>query len=668
MKRVVGGAALLLWVGAVGVALVGGGRPAHLAWGWIVTTGVAFLVPAAFWAAAWGLGSPLRRRLAPGVQDRAARPLLGAALGWAVLQLASVGLGLAGLLSAASAGVVLAVGLFAAARELRRDGRLAPEHAPMSFASGFAWAVFGAVAAPALLSVGAPPLASDEALYHLRFIQQLVESGGFVTHPGDSEAGFAQGLHSMVALSVALAGEQAARPVAATFALATLAVGHRVTLAAAGPRAAALYLPVVVGSATVLRTLPGVSTDWPVGLFLGLAVLLAVEAIRAGEIARPTLWALAALGGAATSIKYTAPVFFAPVYVVLGLWMIRRAEGRAAALRDLVAAALVPALFAAPWMARNAVFFGHPLHPIVGLDVPPGDPAAWVFNFTSNYGPGSGWKALLLSPWELFTLGREYDRRLFLGRLNGWPLLALPLMVVAAGRAREVRVLAVVAALGFAAWTVSLRRVVYLLPLWPVIAALTAAGLAFGLERLPERRRAIAGGALLIALAVGAFVETAAPRVDAQDEAAVATGGESWEQFRARTWEAEATHAWVRRNVPAEDCVALFFTSKVYGIPHRTVFAGAEEMTPLRLALAHAGAAPAMAEKLHGWGCRWIVRRTVSWSKDQYPMLTDEQHRTGFDEPVRIADELQERFGVLRFSDGPYTVHELTEGPFRTRE
>jgi hypothetical protein len=149
--------------------------------------------------------------------------------------------------------------------------------------------------------------------------------------------------------------------------------------------------------------------------------------------------------------------------------------------------------------------------------------------------------------------------------------------------------------------------------------------------------------------------------VDLADEAGAATGVESWEQFRGRKLDAERTHAWVRRNVPADDCVALFFVPKVYGIPNRTVFAGAEEMTPLRIALARAGDPAVFAEQLKAWGCPWIVKRTVSWPRELYPMLTEDQYHAGFTEPTRIADEVIARYTILRFNDGPYAVYELVE-------
>ena len=108
----------------------------------------------------------------------------------------------------------------------------------------------------------------------------------------------------------------------------------------------------------------------------------------------------------------------------------------------------------------------------------------------------------------------------------------------------------------------------------------------------------------------------------------------------------------------------MFFVSKVHGIPNPTIFAGAEEMTPLRIALASAGDAAGMAEKLAGWDCRWILSQAPFFRPEQYPMLSPEQYAAGFAHPTTVADELLSRYGVLRYSDGPYAVFELTEGPF----
>lgn len=649
-------AAAAAWAVVVLIALPGSARPTHLAAGWLTTTGPSFAAPLAFWIAAWGFGSPLQRRLLPHWTDRPARFLVSAALGWAGLQVVVELLGLTGIFGPGPASVLLVVGLLLAARSVWGSNRV--EFPTSSASEGFAWAVFALLLAPALLAVGSPPLGPDEMLYHLRFVDHLVASGGFITHPGDVEAGFAQGMHSMLALPVSLGGVEAARPFALLFALTALVAGQRVTLIAFGRIAATLYLPLVAGAASVLRLAPLVSTDWPVGLFLGVAVLILLDQLRAPN--RGGIWALGLLGGAALSVKYTAPLFLAPVYLVLGLALLQGAEeGRLKAIGRLLVAAVIPILFALPWLGRNAVLYGHPLHPIVGLAMPDGDPAAWVFNFTANYGPGEGVTAWLRGPWEFFTMGRELDRRLFLGRLNAWPLLSVPLTVALLLRSKPARALGVVTALGLLAWFGPLRRVAYLLPLWPILAALTAGGLAYGIDQLPRRRPVL--GFALLALAIGGLVETAAPRVDLADEAGAATGVESWEQFRGRKLDAERTHAWVRRNVPADDCVALFFVPKVYGIPNRTVFAGAEEMTPLRIALARAGDAEVFTKQLKAWGCPWIVKRTVSWPRELYPMLTEGQHHAGFTEPTRIAEEVIARYTILRFNDGPYAVYELVE-------
>jgi hypothetical protein len=654
-----------VWVAAVLTALVSGARPTHLAFGWITTTGASFLVPLAFWGAAWGLGSALLRRLLPdfGREDRGARTLLATGLGWGALQILAEILGVVGSFGRAGAATMLAGGLILASLEVRRRGRAPPEPlAPITPAAAFAWATFAALLAPTLLAVGAPPLAADEILYHLRLAENLVETGRHLAHPGDIEASFAQGLHSMLALPMSLAGPSSARPFALLFALAALITGERIARRAFGSQAAALFLPLAAGAASVVRFAPGVSTDWPVGFFLGLGVLLMLDWMQAPTVSEGRPWILAILGGTALSIKYTAPLFFAPLFLVLGLSILGATGPRSERLRAsvrLIAAAALCAAFALPWLIGNVIHYGHPFHPFVGMAIPAGEPGAWVFNFTANYGAGEGWKAALSTPWELFTMGREFDRRLFLGRLNPWPLLALPAILALTTRSRPGRALAVVAGLAFLAWMGPLRRVSYLLPLWPTIAALTAGGIAFGIERAPQRARGVLMGLLLGLLAASGVIETASPRVDATDDADVATGVESWDQFKLRRSAVERAHGWIRRNVPSDQRVAMFFVSKAYGIPNPTVFAGAEEMTPLRIALARAGSPRAMAEQLAEWDCSWVLRRAPFFTAEQYPMLTDREFETGFTTPVEIADGLLAQHGVLRFSDGPYAIYEL---------
>ena len=94
-------------------------------------------------------------------------------------------------------------------------------------------------------------------------------------------------------------------------------------------------------------------------------------------------------------------------------------------------------------------------------------------------------------------------------------------------------------------------------------------------------------------------------------------------------------------------------------MPNRVVWACAEECPTLRSWLLRAGSPEAARAGLEELGVRWLLVRDSIFTRGQYPHLSDEAFRAGYEEPLRILDELTARHGVRRFTDGLYTVWEL---------
>ncbi len=647
---------------ALGAALLVGvwptsARGPHLVVRWLQTTGPGFVAAATVLLAAWGPGALLRRRvLGPALRDDAiAAALLDLALGLAVLQCAVVAAGSGGLFGPWVARAIVLLGLGCGATAWTGRAEHAPDSSPWTLALGL-----GALALllPVFLQAGAPGTGADELQYHLRFIAGLIETGSFAGHIDDPVSGLAQGLHALLGLACGLMDERALRPLAVLLGLAGLLAGQRLVFRVAGTTASIIYVPIALGAASVIRFLPVVGTDTPLMLFLACALMLLVEqqSERLASDGRSALL-LGLLGGAAFSIKYTAAVFFAPVWAIAALLAWRR-DLRSVGL--VAASALVPLLFATPWLLKNLAMGAHPLLPLAGFEVPAGLEEAFRFNLEENYGAGAGFTAWLRSPWDLFMLGTEFNRRHFLGRLSPWPLVALPLIGLAL-RHRAVRLLAAVSVIGLALWADPLRRVVYLLPIWPVIAATAAAGLGLALDSLPSRARRVWGAVLASALLLTAVAEVSSPWVDGLQAAPVATGRQlrsDWieqEVPSARTW------SWVREHVPTKEVITVAFVWRLLPTGHAQRWACAEECTLVRLELMKAGGGEAAARRLRAMGSRWLLVQETRFQRDGYPGLTDHEFQAAYGVPMRVLDELTTMNATLRFSDGRYAVYELPE-------
>jgi len=632
-------------------------RGPHLLGGWLQTTGPGFVAAATVLLAAWGPGALLRRRLFGSVlsDDAIAAALLDLASGLALLQCAAVAAGWGGLFGPWLARMLVLLGLGCAAAAWTSRSEATP--ASSSWTPGLSLFAL-ALLLPVFLRAGAPGTAADELQYHLRFIGNLVETGSFAGHVDDPVSGLAQGLHALLGLAHGVLDERALRPMAVLLGLAGLLAGQRLVLRVAGTTASIVYVPIAFGAASVVRFLPVVGTDTPLMLFLASALLLMVEqqSERMPSDGRSALL-LGLLGGAAFSIKYTAAVFFGPVWAIGALLAWRR-DLRTVGL--VMASALLPLLFAAPWLLKNLAMGAHPLLPLAGFAVPEGLEAAFRFNLLENYGAGAGLVAWLRSPWDLFVLGTEFNRRHFLGRLSPWPLLALPLVLLAL-RHRGVRLLAAVSLLGLGLWAGPLRRVVYLLPIWPIIAATTAAGLGLALDSLPSRARRLWGAVLAVALVLTAVAEVSSPWVDGLEAVPVASGrqlGADWidqEVPSARVW------TWVREHVPAEEVVTVVFMWRMLPTGHAQRWACAEECTPVRLELMKAGSGEAAAQRLRAMGSRWLLVQETTFQRDSYPGLTDDEFEAGYEVPLRVLDELTTLNATLRFSEGRYAVYELSD-------
>ena len=448
----------------------------------------------------WALGGPLRHWIVPdfATDDRPTRALLEIGLGFSVALLFTSLLGSAGLLPSVCQGL-FGIGIVGAAFRVRSE-RVFTSIDQIHWSSWGLPLIALALVFPVVFELVAPLVGPDEAQYHRRFVEQILRTGSV---PGDIEdpvSGFALGLHSIGSVPASITDVGALRPFSFLLGALGLFGGERLLRRCFGSGGAWIYLLVVVSSVTLMRALPSFNTDLSLSLLVILVAILALDWAQSPSSPGGRPWAMAIVGGAALSAKFIAPLFIAPFYLVVAIAILwdSRTKQRGRLLLKLCLAALVPALFALPWLIKNQMLAGHPLYPIGGLSFPDFAPTAFSFNFDENFGSGRSAAALLHVPWDLFITGREFDARHYMGRFGFWPLVAIPGVLLIASRSRVVLLLALASLAGFFLWAGILMRAVYLLPLWPVLAALTAGGLMALLPAAPGRARAAATAALAL--------------------------------------------------------------------------------------------------------------------------------------------------------------------------
>ena len=639
----------VLWILVVLVNLPGSTRSWNLAAGWARTTGIPVLLALAWHIGAWSLGTTILRLAPPAWRRRgAAGGLVAIGVGWAVLQAAATLLGAAGLFVPALPGVILA----ALCLTLPVARGPAPwnrqDLGPLALATPFFIA--------ALILVGGPPIGPDEMQYQVRLPEILLRTHAL---PGDVDepvTAYAGGAHVLYALAMGLGGREAARPLALGFTLLGVLAALQVARRLAGSAGAWVLVPVVCGASSFLRFGTMVGADVPQGFLVALIVLLMLD-IGPGRESQlpaegpPPVALLGLLSGVAFAMKFAAPVFLAPLW--LG-WLVR---GGRRSLPGLVAVAVVPLLMVSPWLVRNTICCGHPLFPLLGLPTAAGIEVP--FDYTHQYGPGPGWRAGFRVPWDLFLLGREYDGRHFLGRLNPWAVLAAPgVFFAAASRRLPLSVLGA-CTVGFWIWASTLQRVVYLMPLWPLMAAIASVALVELRQRLIPGKGVGAGAVGVVLLTVAQGVELSPVAADAIELADVATGRVAPEDHILRTVLGARATLWVRDHVPPDERVAWFGAWPLWGLPQPFLWSGSEHLVPLRIAMLSAGSVGQVRAELDRRGVRFIVHQRFVFAREHYPELSEVEIQRTFHVPLALAEELLVQEALLRFGDGPVEIWEL---------
>ncbi len=326
-----------------------------------------------------------------------------------------------------------------------------------------------------------------------------------------------------------------------------------------GVAAAALFwsCPVAIYEATTALI------DLPLTLYSAIAVCALLEWTRTGSEGGLRLSALAL--GLAFGCKYHA-VFWVPPLLGIMAWhllVVRRSTPGDAARTILRYGALAFLLFL-PWAARAWYYTGNPVFPAANgffqsPYFPPSMQSAAAAAY-ANEGVGRDWQALLTLPWTV-TLHPGPFR----GTLG---LIFLPGVVLALfrSRSRETRYALALAGAYFLAWGLTAQEIRYLLPLAPVLALLTVAGV---LGTAPAARATLRPGRLAAIAVLVAATVMALPSVyplwarawtywhSYRCPGPYLMGRETAEQYVLRDVPSVYVYDYVNRNLTGQDRILL---------------------------------------------------------------------------------------------------------------
>jgi hypothetical protein len=419
----------------------------------------------------------------------------------------------------------------------RRFARAHVHHgamAPLGRRERVVWAVGIAalvvLAAAVVLQDLAPPTDYDGLLYHLVAPRTFLDAHAIVYLPHNFSANLPALGEVLYAVPLAAGADRAPQllhgivgglSIGLTYVLGVRCFERRIALAGAAALAATPLMPFL-------------STRAYVDLFTLLFALLAFLGFVAWHGSRRTGWLLlaGAAGGLALATKYAAisVVLVVGAGIVVAAWMRCQPSWRrrlASALRPAFAFGLAAAIAAVPWYARQWLALGNPIWPMYfgGRDWDAVRVEQLTY-FVDQYGAGRSWGDWLLLParvylesWRFGHVPDSYP-----------PLIALAAPLAFLSLAGLTPWLAGAAAALLVFWVRGWQDLRFLLPAYPLLALLGAAGLWAALRRAPWR------GAVLAAVVAGAAVWSAGREVrNAADVAGVVVGAESVRGYLERT-------------------------------------------------------------------------------------------------------------------------------------
>jgi 4-amino-4-deoxy-L-arabinose transferase-like glycosyltransferase len=633
----------------------------------LVNVAADLLTWLAMLAVATALGARLTRRLT--YHSLLEKLTFSAGLGLLVVSLLTLGLGLAGLLYGWLFWGLLAGGGLLLWRELRDLGRAVrrlrfpwPHDRWLAFLTLFCAATLLLALVLALL----PPVEWDALTYHLAGPERYLHNHRltpefdiyYLFFPAFSEMLFTAGM--------ALKGDVVAHLLHYGFLLLTLgAVGAfaaRYWQPRHGLVAAAFFLS--IPAALQIAAWAYVDLTLTFYTFAGFYALYnwlesQVAAANTNQPAsRPWGWLILAglFSGAAAAIKYTGAAALLALGAVL-LWAFVRRRLRAR--QFLVVAAILGVLtllLAAPWYLRNWLVTGNPIYPLIWGGRGWNEVSTrWLLVLGEKKTPLD----LLLIPWTLTIVGREgtlaYD-----ATISPVFLLLLPLLLLVRRKAPGLAELALIAAVGYAAWIASgaasygafVLQGRMLLPVFAALSLLCAYALS-GLDRWDRLHFSIQRVlTMLVTLTLGFGWLNQALVVAGSNPAPYLSGYQSAQQYQdehiTMNWNQARTY--VNQNLAAGDKVLFFWEPRSYGfrVPHEPdpLFDNFSQL------VARYGSVDGVLAGLRAEGVTHLLvnQFIYPWIVTDYPLTPEEQ---------TLWEEFQGRYlgqDAVVYTDGEYLV------------
>jgi hypothetical protein len=482
------------------------------------------------------------------------RLCFGIPLGLGVLAYLELALGLAGVMTSLSTGLVLlAVGVLcrdgiaaAADSSIRLLLQVPQQWKSLANAKKALVVASTIVILASTLQALTPVWDYDALMYHMEGPRLFLQahrifpstSRWYINYPFAMEMLFASGMAlGSEAFPKLLHLSMACLLVLATFACATRLFGPKV----------AWFTPVILLGMPVLPVwsrMAGVDFGWATFEFLSLYAVLLWRENRS----RRFLVLAGSYLGLAMGTKYLA-IPDAAVLGALILWSDPK-RGLRQIGRNLLAFALPAALIASPWYAKNWLWLGDPLFPFLGggKQHDPERFATLVANARTCRG-GLGLLDCLLVPLRLYTWPARFDEVLLSPPSLLFPLaLSLPLV----RRPRAVNCLAAFIGLRYACLLATPFATRYLLTTYPALAMITSYAITYLWEHGPSLRllrqflgALMAGTMLASILFQGALLLYTHP-------VGVVLGSESREEFLRRMIPTFSAIAFAASRLPAD--------------------------------------------------------------------------------------------------------------------
>jgi len=492
---------------------------------------IAIVLAALSFISAGGYGHPIYRRLGPGRGTSAEEIILSAALGYGVLAMLMMGLGLVGAWTLMGSWIILLGGIALGIPFIKVIHRLLSGRTFETDSLGLAVAlclVWG------ILLALSPITYYDSLVYHFAIPGAYVRAGHWISLKELIYPAFPQNLEMLWTFSLLIGNDTVANFISLTLALLTVSAVGAYAMRFFSRQESRLAVLLLAAMPAFLLLSSGGYVDCGLTLFTFLAfyaLSLWWETEQTGVLALSGI-----LGGLAMGIKYTAAIPFIAGALLL-LWHGRRRPAHV--VTNVLLYIGIGFLVVSPWLVKNFVYVGNPVFPFFykwgnpKLNPWVQDAAAGYFRGLAEYKPAS-WATILRLPWDIAVRSIRFGGGMDILGDYGWApfVLLIPCLLFCRKLPRMARLLAAYSVLFFIPWAVSRPVLRFLLPLAPVLCLLSAVAWTGGVKRGSSflRGSAKAAVAALLLVGVGFFFFVAS----AIQPFPVALGLESREHYLGR--------------------------------------------------------------------------------------------------------------------------------------